>query len=86
MRSYGSKRDSGATTATTYWKTVNHGGFIINWHTCDRQSAYATIPSSKEEKPQLMYVYNQDEFFVEPKEVEQDIALEEVFITAEIPE
>jgi len=33
-----------------------------------------------------MSVYNQGEFFVEPKEVEKGIALEEVSITVEIPE
>jgi len=37
------------------------------------------ILSSKEEKLQLMHAYTQGEFFVEPKEVEQDIALEEVY-------
>ena len=36
------------------------------------------ITSSKEEKLKLMLVYNQDEFFVEPKEVEQNLVLEEV--------
>ena len=33
-----------------------------------------------------MPIYNQGEFFVKPKEVEQGIILEEVSITTEIPE
>ena len=42
------------------------------------------IPSSKEENLKLMPVCNQGEFFVEPKKVEQSIALEEVSPTDEI--
>ena len=44
------------------------------------------IPSLKEEPPKLMPVCNQDEFFMEPKEIKQRLVLEEVFPTAEIPE
>ena len=43
------------------------------------------IPSSKEEKPQLVLVCNQGEFFVEPKEIKQGVTLEEVSTTIEIP-
>jgi len=43
------------------------------------------IPSSNEEKPQLVPVYNQGEFFMEPKEINQGIALEKISTTAEIP-
>jgi len=42
--------------------------------------------STEEEKPNLMLMCNLDKFFVEPKEVEQDIALEEVSTIVEIPE
>jgi len=44
------------------------------------------IPSPKEEKPKLMLVCNQGEFFVKPKEVAQSLALEEASTIAEIPE
>jgi len=44
------------------------------------------IPSSKEEKSQLMPIDNQSEFFMEPKEVAEGIILEEVSITVEISE
>jgi len=43
------------------------------------------IPSLKEEKLTFMSICNQGEFFVEPKELKQGVALEEVFTTAEIP-
>jgi len=43
------------------------------------------IPSSKEEKSQLVPVCNQGEFIVEPKEIKQGVALEEVSTIAEIP-
>ena len=43
------------------------------------------IPSSKEEKPQLMLVCNQDEFFVQPKKIKQNLVLE-VSTTAKISE
>ena len=44
------------------------------------------IPSSKEEKPTFLLVCNQGELFMEPKEVEQGIALEEGSPTTEISE
>jgi len=44
------------------------------------------IPSSKEEKVQLVPVCNQGKFFAEPKEIKQGVALEEVSTTIEIPE
>jgi len=43
------------------------------------------IPSPKEEPPKLIPVCNQDEFFVEPKKIKQNLVLEEVSPTAEIP-
>ena len=43
-------------------------------------------PSSKEKKPQLVPICNQGEFFVEPKEINQSVVLEEVSIIAEILE
>ena len=40
--------------------------------------------SKKEEEPQLTSVCNQGEFFVEPKEVKQDIILKEISPNAEV--
>ena len=42
------------------------------------------VPSPKEEKPNFMPIFNQNELFVEPKEIKQGIALEGVSLTAEI--
>ena len=44
------------------------------------------IPSSKEEKLQLVPVCNQGKIFMKPKEIKQGVALEEVSTTIEIPE
>ena len=40
------------------------------------------VLSSKEEKLQLIPVYNQGEFFMKSKEIKQGIALEKVFLAA----
>ena len=45
-----------------------------------------TISNLKVEKPNFMPICNQGEFFVEPKNIKQGIALEEVPSTVEIPE
>jgi len=42
------------------------------------------IHSPKEERPKLMPICNQGEFFMEPKEIKQSLVLEEVFPTAEV--
>jgi len=42
------------------------------------------IPSPKEEKSNFMSICNQGEFFIEPKDIKQGIALKEVSLTAEI--
>ena len=43
-----------------------------------------TILSPKEEKPNFMPICNESEFFMELKDIKQNIALEEVSPTAEI--
>jgi len=44
------------------------------------------ILGSKEEKPKFIPIYYRDEFFIELEKIEKCIALEEVFLIAEIPE
>ena len=44
------------------------------------------IPSPNERKSKLMPICNQDEFFMELKEIKHSLTLEEVFPPAEVPE
>jgi len=58
---------------------------LIDLLATDKQSV-PPIPSSKKEKPQLVLICNQGEFFVKPKEVEHGIVLEGVSPTVKVPE